>query len=352
MSPLDLRRAAGALGLATALLLGTARAEEISGAGSTFVYPVLAKWANAYKGTAGFAVNYQSIGSGGGIKQIKTKTVDFGASDAPLPVSELDENGLLQFPIVMGGNVPIVNLAGIQPGQLKLTGPVLADIYLGKITKWNDPAITGLNAGVALPDQAIAVVHRSDGSGTTYIWADYLSKVSPEWKDKIGVSTSVEWPVGLGGKGNEGVSAIASRTAGAIGYVEYAYAKQNKLTYAQVKNHDGNFVEPKEETFQAAAASADWAKAPGLGLMLTDQSGKDSWPITGSTFVLMHKVQDHPDAGKTALQFFDWSYKNGAAMAEELDYVPMPAAVADLVRATWKGIKDSGGKPVWSAAGQ
>jgi len=269
---------------------GPAAALDISGAGSTFVYPILAKWADAYKTKAGVAVNYQSIGSGGGIKQIQSRTVDFGASDAPLPPAELDKFGLLQFPIVIGGDVPVVNLPGIAPGALKLTGPVLADIYLGKITNWNDKAIADLNAGLKLPDQAIAVVHRSDGSGTTYIWVDYLAKVSAEWKEKVGVSTAVDWPAGLGGKGNEGVAALTLRMSGAIGYVEYAYAKQNKMTYVQVRNKDGNFVEPNEKTFQAAAANADWAKAPAFFLMLTEQPGAESWRITGSTFILMYKA--------------------------------------------------------------
>jgi phosphate transport system substrate-binding protein len=269
---------------------GPAAALDISGAGSTFVYPILAKWADAYKTKAGVAVNYQSIGSGGGIKQIQSRTVDFGASDAPLPPAELDKFGLLQFPIVIGGDVPVVNLPGIAPGALKLTGPVLADIYLGKITNWNDKAIADLNAGLKLPDQAIAVVHRSDGSGTTYIWVDYLAKVSAEWKEKVGVSTAVDWPARLGGKGNEGVAALTLRMSGAIGYVEYAYAKQNKMTYVQVRNKDGNFVEPNEKTFQAAAANADWAKAPAFFLMLTEQPGAESWRITGSTFILMYKA--------------------------------------------------------------
>ena len=269
---------------------GPAAALDISGAGSTFVYPILAKWADAYKTKAGVAVNYQSIGSGGGIKQIQSRTVDFGASDAPLPPAELDKFGLLQFPIVIGGDVPVVNLPGIAPGALKLTDPVLADIYLGKITNWNDKAIADLNAGLKLPDQAIAVVHRSDGSGTTYIWVDYLAKVSAEWTEKVGVSTAVDWPAGLGGKGNEGVAALTLRMSGAIGYVEYAYAKQNKMTYVQVRNKDGNFVEPNEKTFQAAAANADWAKAPAFFLMLTEQPGAESWRITGSTFILMYKA--------------------------------------------------------------
>ncbi|MBV8165464.1 MAG: phosphate ABC transporter substrate-binding protein PstS, partial [Alphaproteobacteria bacterium] len=293
-------------------------------------------------------LNYQSIGSGGGIKQIKSKTVDFGASDMPLKPAELDEAGLVQFPMVMGGVVPVVNVKGLQPGQLKLDGKVLADIYLGTVKKWNDPAITALNAGVSLPDQAIAVVHRSDGSGTTFIFADYLAKVNPAW-EKVGVNTSLEWPVGLGGKGNEGVAALTSRTDGAIGYVEYAYAKQNKLTYAQMKNKEGAYVSPESKAFMAAAANADWAKAQGYNLLLTDQPGKDSWPITGATFILMYKKQDKPDIAKQVLDFFAWSYKNGGQMAEGLDYVPMPNNVVDLVEGTWKNeIKSSAGQAVWS----
>jgi phosphate transport system substrate-binding protein len=270
-------------------------------------------------------------------------------SDAPLTVAELDKFGLVQFPLVIGGAVPVVNLRGIGPGQLKLSGGVLADIYLGKITKWNDPAIVKLNAGIQLPDQAIAVVYRSDGSGTTYIWADYLSKVSPEWNENVGVNMALDWPTGFGGKGNEGVAAVTARTAGAIGYLEYAYAKQNKMTYALVDSRDGTFVEPKKETFQAAAANADWSKAPGFNLMLTYQSGKDSWPITGTSFVLMHKVQEKAAVGKPLLEFFDWAFAQGAEMAESLDYVPIPSGVADLVRAAWRDVKGPDQKPLWSA---
>jgi phosphate transport system substrate-binding protein len=345
----SLRNALTALAVAFATPAGAA---DIAGAGSTFVYPILSKWADAYKTKTGVAVNYQSIGSGGGIKQIQSKTVDFGASDAPLPPDQLDKFGLLQFPLVIGGDVPVVNLPGVEPGKLKLTGPMLADIYLGKITKWTDKAIADLNPGVKLPDQAIAVVHRSDGSGTTYIWVDYLAKVSPEWKEKVGVNTSVQWPVGLGGKGNEGVAALTSRTPGAIGYVEYAYAKQNKMIYTQVRNKEGAFVEPNMASFQAAAANADWAKAPAFFLMLTEQPGKESWPITGSVFILMYKAQDKPESGKTALQFFDWAYTNGQQLAEELDYVPMPANVVKLVENTWSQIKGADSKPLWTASAQ
>jgi phosphate transport system substrate-binding protein len=339
--------------LLAAMFLGlcsvSTRAADISGAGSTFVYPVLAKWAEAYKAGRGVSVNYQSIGSGGGIKQIESKTVDFGASDAPMPPAELDKFRLIQFPIVIGGDVPVVNLPGIEPGALKLTGPIIADIFLGKITNWNDKAIADINPNLKLPDQAIAVVHRSDGSGTTYIWVDYLAKVSPEWKDKVGVNTAVDWPTGLGGKGNEGVAALVERTAGAIGYVEYAYAVQSKMTYAQVQNKDGNFVSPKKSAFQAAAANADWSGSPSFSLMLTDQAGAISWPITGSTFILMYKTQDNVGNGRTALQFFDWAYSDGKLLAEGLDYVPMPANVVRLVEATWKQIKGSDGASVWAA---
>ena len=268
-----------------------------------------------------------------------------------MPPSELDKYGLLQFPLVIGGDVPVVNLPGIKPGQLKLTGPVLADIFLGKITKWNDEAIAELNPDLKLPDQAIAVVHRSDGSGTTYIWADYLAKVSREWKDRVGVATSVDWPTGLGAIGNEQVARLTSRTAGAIGYVEYAYAKQNKMTYAQVKNRDGAFVAPNEESFQAAASNAEWTKAQAFNLMLTDQPGKDSWPITASTFILIYKLQEKPDSGKTALQFFNWVYKNGQSLAEAQEYVPMPTDAVKFIEAAWTQIK-GGNRPLWTATSQ
>jgi phosphate transport system substrate-binding protein len=325
-----------------------AHAAEISGAGATFPYPIYAKWADAYNAKTGLKMNYQSIGSGGGIKQITAKTVDFGASDMPLKPADLEKEGLTQFPMVMGGVVPVVNLEGIQPGQLKLDGKILSDIYLGKITKWNDPAIASLNAGLKLPDQAIAPVYRSDGSGTTFIFTHYLSEVSLEWKEKIGENTSVQFPTGIGGKGNEGVSAMASRTAGAIGYVEYAYAKQNKLTYAQLRNKDGQFVTPESRTFQSAAANADWSKAQDFNLLLTNQPGKDSWPITGATFILMHKQQSKPEVAREAINFFDWAYRNGAQMAEQLDYVPMPESVIKMVEQSWQQIKGPDGKPVWS----
>ncbi len=325
-----------------------ARAAEISGAGATFPYPIYAKWAEAYKAKTGTAMNYQSIGSGGGIKQISAKTVDFGASDMPLTPDALAKDSLQQFPMVMGGVVPVVNLSGVKPGELKLDGKVLAGMYLGTITNWNDKAIAALNPGMTLPDKAIATVHRSDGSGTNFIFTHYLSSIDPDFKSKIGENTSVEFPGGLGGKGNEGVAALAARTDGAIGYVEYAYALQNKMTYALLKNKDGAFVAPSAASFQAAAANADWSKAPGFYLLLTDQPGKESWPITGATFILMHHQQDKPANAAEVLSFFDWAYHNGGQMAEQLDYVPMPAAVISAVEASWKTITGTDGKPVWN----
>ena len=333
---------------AAAISFGALAAIEISGAGATFPYPIYAKWAEAYAAKTGTKMNYQSIGSGGGIKQITEKTVDFGASDMPLKPPDLEKAGLTQFPMIMGGVVPVINLTGIQPGQLKLDGKVLADIYLGKVAKWNDPAIVSLNSGLKLPDQAIAPVYRSDGSGTTFIFTHYLSEVSPDWKDKIGENTSVQFPTGIGGKGNEGVSAMASRTGGAIGYVEYAYAKQNKLTFALLRNKDGQFVTPEIKTFQSAASNADWAKAQDFYLLLTSQPGKDSWPITGASFILMHKQQTKPEVAREALNFFAWAYHNGGKMAEELDYVPMPESVVKSVEQSWQQIKGPDGKPVWN----
>ena len=328
-----------------------AGAAEISGAGATFPYPIYAKWAEAYKAKTGTSMNYQSIGSGGGIKQITANTVDFGASDMPLKPEDLAKDGLQQWPMVMGGVVMVVNLQGIKPGQLKLDGKTIAGMYLGTIAKWDDPAIKELNPGVALPSKAIATVHRSDGSGTNFIFTHYLSSVDPEFKSKIGENTSVEFPGGLGGKGNEGVAALAGRTDGAIGYVEFAYALQNKMTHTLLKNRDGAFVSPDSKTFQAAAANADWTKAPGFYLLLTDQPGKESWPITGATFILMHKQQEHPDRAAEVLKFFDWSYHNGGQMAEQLDYVPMPTNVVGMVEQSWKQIVGSGGKPVWDGHG-
>jgi phosphate transport system substrate-binding protein len=332
---------------AAAIAFG-AEAAEINGAGATFPYPIYAKWAEAYAAKTGLKMNYQSIGSGGGIKQITAKTVDFGASDMPLKPADLEKDGLTQFPMVMGGVVPVVNIPGIEAGQLKLDGKVLGDIYLGKITKWNDPAIAALNSGLKLPDLAIAPVYRSDGSGTTFIFTHYLSEVSPEWKDKIGENTSVQFPTGIGGKGNEGVSAMASRTVGAIGYVEYAYAKQNKLTYALLRNKDGQFVSPESSAFRAAAANADWLKAQDFNLLLTNQPGKESWPITGATFILMHKQQSKPEVAREVINFFAWAYLNGGKLADELDYVPMPESVVKLVEQSWQQIKGPDGKAVWT----
>jgi len=337
--------------LAAALVAGafasTAFAADITGAGATFPYPIYAKWADAYKKSTGTGLNYQSIGSGGGIKQITAKTVDFGASDMPLKPEELDKEGLMQFPTVIGGDVPVLNLKGVQPGALTLSGPVLADIFLGKIKKWNDPQIKSLNPGAALPDSDISVVHRSDGSGTTFIWTNYLSKMSPEWKSKVGEGTSVNWPTGVGGKGNEGVASYVQRIQGSIGYVEYAYVLQNKMAYTKVKNQEGNAMSPSAQAFQAAAAGADWNKAPGMYLILTDAPGKDAWPIAGATFILMHKTQDKPANAKEVLKFFQWAYASGDQMAESLDYVPMPDSVVKLIETNWKQqIKDTSGKPV------
>ena len=324
-----------------------AQAAEISGAGSTFIYPVLAKWADTYKKDAGTSINYQSIGSGGGIKQIKAGTVTFGATDAPLTEKDLQASGLVQWPMVMGGIVPVVNLEGIKAGEITLDGPTLGQIYLGTITKWNDPAIAKLNPDAKLPATAIAVVHRSDGSGTTFNFTDYLSKVSPDWKSKVGEATSVKWPTGLGAKGNEGVAANVKQTGNSIGFVEYAYAKQNKLTYGDMINKDGKKVEPVSESFAAAAANADWKDAAGFYLLLTDQPGAKSWPITASTFILMPTEPKDAASATAALKFFDWAYAEGGEAAKSLDYIPMPANVVDLVKTEWSTqIKGGDGKPL------
>jgi phosphate transport system substrate-binding protein len=334
---------AGALALAA-----PAFAADITGAGATFPYPIYAKWADAYKKSTGVGLNYQSIGSGGGIKQITQKTVDFGASDMPMKPEDLEKNGLIQFPAIMGGNVIVYNLKGVESGAITLNGPLIADIYLGKIKKWNDPEIAKANPSVRLPDQAISVVHRSDGSGTTFIFVNYLSKVSEEWKSKVGEGTSVAWPTGVGGKGNEGVASYVQRIDGAIGYVEYAYAKQNKLAVARMLNRERAVVTPGDDTFAAAAAGADWSKAPGMYLVLTDQPGKQAWPMTGASFILMQRVQDKPQNAKEVLKFFDWAFKNGRQMADELDYVPMPDSVVGLIQAAWRAqLKDASGKPVY-----
>ncbi|NHZ87808.1 phosphate ABC transporter substrate-binding protein PstS [Massilia sp. CCM 8733] len=331
-----------------ALAAANSMAADMTGAGATFPYPVYAKWAESYKKATGNGMNYQSVGSGAGIKQIKAKTVDFGASDKPLPVEELDAAGLMQFPAIMGGVVTIVNLDGIAPGAMKLTGPVIADIYLGKITKWNAPEIAALNPGVKLPADDITVVHRADGSGTTFLFTDYLSKVSPEFKTKVGADASVKWAVGVGGKGNDGVASTVQRVKGAVGYVEWAFAKKNKIAHTQLKNKDGVFLQPDDDNFKAAAASADWVKAPGFGVVLTDQPGKNSWPITGVSYILMHKSQADAAKGKEVIKFFDWSFKNGDAAAVELDYVPLPDSVTKLVSDSWKAnLKDAAGKGIW-----
>jgi phosphate transport system substrate-binding protein len=336
---------ARSISLIAALGASGAFAQDVTGAGASFPAPVYAKWADAYNKATGARINYQSVGSGAGIKQINAKTVDFGASDAPLKDDELAKSGLIQFPTVIGGVVPVVNIKGIAPGQLKLTGQVLGDIYLGKITKWNDAALTALNPGVALPDAAIAPVRRADGSGTSFNFTNYLSKVNPEWKSKVGEGTAVNWPTGAGGKGNEGVSAFVQRLPNSIGYVEYAYAKQNKMAHTLLKNEAGTFVAPDDLTFKAAAANADWSKT--FYQVLTNQPGKDSWPITAATFIMMHKVQDKPANATNTLKFFDWAYASGDKMADDLDYVPMPDAVKALVRKLWAdSIKDAAGKTV------
>ena len=333
-----------ALASACAFIATGVQAQEITGAGASFPAPLYAKWASDYNKQTGVKVNYQSVGSGGGIKQIDSKTVDFGATDMPLTDEVLKTKGQMQFPTVIGGVVPILNVAGIAPGQLKLTGPLLADIFLGKVSRWNDPAIKAINPGVNLPDTAIAQVRRADGSGTTFIFTNYLSKVSPDWKAKVGEGTAVNWPVGAGGKGNEGVAAFVARLPNSLGYVEYSYVKQNKLNYALVQNAAGNFVKPEDDTFKAAAAGADWAKS--FYQILTNQPGKDSWPLSGATFILMHTSQDKPANGSETLKFFNWAYANGEKAATDLDYVPMPAAAVAAVQKAWGEIKDPSGKVI------
>jgi len=316
--------------------IAVAEATDISGAGATFPYPVYSKWADAYKQQTGIGLNYQSIGSGGGIKQIKAKTVTFGASDMPLEQKDLEQAGLVQFPMIIGGVVPVVNIKGIQGGQMVLDGPTLAAIYLGEITTWDDARIRKLNPKLALPSAAIAPIYRSDGSGTNFLFSTYLSSSYPKFKDTIGANTSVQWPVGIGAKGNEGVANMTTQTDGGIGYVEYAYAKQNKMAYTDLINSAGQRVTPDAVSFQAAAASADWANAPGYHLILTNQPGAKSWPITGASFILLYGVPPDPAATGAALKFFDWAYTNGGKMAADLDYVPLPDSVIKLVRATWK----------------
>ncbi|MEI8274649.1 MAG: phosphate ABC transporter substrate-binding protein PstS [Hyphomicrobiales bacterium] len=337
-----------AAGFLAAAALVPANAADISGAGASFPYPVYTKWADAYKKETGNGLNYQSIGSGGGIKQIKAKTVTFGASDAPLPGKELEESGLSQFPMVMGGIVPVVNLDGIKPGELVLDGDTLAKIFLGDIKKWNDPAIAKLNPKAKLPDQAVAIVHRSDGSGTTFNFTYYLSEVNADWKSKVGTNAAVQWPAGIGAKGNEGVANNVANTKGSVGYVEYAYALQNKLTHTNMINKAGKTVEPTAEAFQAAAANADWNSQPGYGVILANQPGDKAWPMTAATWILIHKAPADVAATGEALKFFAWAYKNGGKMADELHYVPMPAKVVADIEKSWKAeIKDASGKPVF-----
>jgi phosphate transport system substrate-binding protein len=338
--------AAGAVAVLSTM---TASAADISGAGATFPYPIYAKWADSYKRETGIGLNYQSIGSGGGIKQIQAKTVVFGATDAPLSGADLDKSGLVQFPMVMGGIVPVVNLEGIKPGELVIDGPTLAKIFLGQVKTWDDAALKKLNPSAKLPSQAIAVVHRSDGSGTTFNFTDYLAKVSPDWKSKVGSATAVEWPVGIGAKGNEGVANNVANTKGSVGYVEYAYAKQNKLTYSNMINKDGKTVSPTSETFQAAAANANWNAVPGYGVILSDQPGAQSWPMTAATFILIHKQPQDPAAATEALKFFAWGYGKGGKMAEDLDFVSMPKPVVETIEKMWStSIKDAAGKPLYS----
>jgi phosphate transport system substrate-binding protein len=335
-------------GAAASMVMASSFAADVTGAGATFPYPIYAKWAESYKAATGTGMNYQSVGSGAGIKQIKAKTVDFGASDMPLKAAELDEAGLMQFPAIMGGVVAVVNVDGVAPGQLKLTGPVLADIYLGKITKWNAQPIAALNPGVKLPDADITVVHRSDSSGTSFLFTDYLSKVNPEFQSTIGAGTAVKWATGVGGKGNEGVAAYVQRIKGSIGYVEWAYAKKNKLAHTQLKNRDGQFLQPDDEHFKAAAASAEWTKTPGFAVVLTDTAGKNSWPITGVSYILMHRAQADAAKGREVVKFFDYAFRNGAVAAAELDYVPLPASVVKLVQGAWKvQLKDASGAAVY-----
>ena len=338
-----------AIAAAAACLSLAAAAADISGAGATFPYPIYAKWADAYKKLTNVGLNYQSIGSGGGIKQIKAKTVTFGASDMPLKPEDLKAAGLLQFPMIIGGVVPVVNVKGVGPGQLHLDGATIAAIYLGDIAKWDDPQIKRLNPKLALPGTAIAPVYRSDGSGTNFLFSDFLSKSSPKFMTTIGANSSVQWPVGIGAKGNEGVANMTTQTDGAIGYVEYAYAKQNKMSFTLLTNKSGAVVSPGADSFQAAAASADWSRADSYYLILTDQPGARSWPITGASFILVYRQPTDSAPVAEALKFFAWAYKDGAAMASELDYVPLPAALIEQVKTTWRTQITAGGRPVWSA---
>ena len=343
MTSISLTRAL-AVAAASTLLAATAFAQDVTGAGATFPAPLYAKWADAYNKATGLKINYQSVGSGAGLRQIRGKTVDFGASDMPLSDADLAKDGMIQFPTVIGGVVPVVNIRGITAGQMRMNGQVLGDIYLGKITRWNDPAIVALNPGVPLPDTAIAPVRRADGSGTTFIFTNYLSKVNAEWKAKVGEGTAVNWPTGAGGKGNEGVAAFVQRLPNSIGYVEYSYAVSNKMTSVQMRNQAGNFVKPDDSSFKAAAAGADWTKT--FNQVLTDQPGAQSWPITGATFIMMHTKQDKVAQASASLKFFEWAFNTGDAMATQLEYVPLPASVKDLVRREWAKIQDGSGKAV------
>ena len=327
---------------------GASQAADITGAGATFPAPIYAKWAEAYKAKTAIGLNYQAIGSGGGIKQIKAKTVDFGASDKPLSLADQNAAGLFMFPAVMGGVVPVINVPGVAPGAIRLTGSLLAQIYLGDVKNWSDPQIAAFNKGVTLPNLPITVVHRSDGSGTTFVFTSYLALKSAAWKGKVGASDAVQWPTGLGGKGNDGVAAFVKQTVGSIGYVEYAYAKQNHLNYTALQTHDGAFVQPTAPNFGAAASHADWAHAPGYYMLLLDQPGATSWPITAATFILVYKQQANAETGANVLKFFDWSYKNGDALASGLDYIPLPATLKALVRKSWAAeVKGPDGKPVY-----
>lgn len=332
---ISLKTRIAAIGLASVLGLGAAQAADITGAGATFVYPILSKWSDTYNKSTGHKINYQSIGSGGGIAQIKAGTVDFGSSDKPLPPEELKAAGLAQFPSVIGGVVPIVNLVGITKGQLKLTGPIIADIFLGKITQWNDPAITAINAGTTIPETKITVVHRSDGSGTTFNWVNYLSKVSPEWKEKVGEGTSVQWPVGLGGKGNEGVASYVKQIKNSIGYVELAYATQNDMAYTQMQNAAGKFITPSDDAFAAAAASADWKNATDFHLVITNAPGDESWPVSATNFILMYKQPKNAESSKHTLDFFKWAFENGQQEATDLHFVPLPKVLVEQIEAYW-----------------
>jgi phosphate transport system substrate-binding protein len=330
------------LGLGAVLLAGAVQAQDITGAGATFPFPIYAKWAEAYKEATGVGMNYQSIGSSGGLKQIRAKTVTFGASDAPVGGAELDKDGMVQFPAIIGGTVPVINLAGFKPGELRITGPILAEMFMGKITKWNDPKFGALNPGKNLPDESITIVHRADGSGTTFNFTDYLSSISKDWADSVGKGAAVKWPApsSVGGKGNEGVAANVNRIKGSVGYVEYAYVKKNKMNFMQLQNANGKYVSPDDLTFAAAAAGADWFSVPGMGISMVNAKGDTSWPISTASFIVMYKTPDNKSASEAALKFFDWSFKNGKKMAAELDYVPLPDALTDQIRSkVWTQIQ-------------